>query len=49
LKNGRLRRNVLSVSLVDYLPKMCKKAGFKIEKEKKFNLGMLHAVKVRKV
>lgn len=33
----------------NYLPKMCKKAGFKIEKEKKFNLGMLHAVKVRKV
>jgi len=32
----------------NYLSKMCKKAGFKIEEEKKFNLGMLHAVKVRK-
>lgn len=31
-----------------YLPKVCKKAGFKIEKEKKFILGMLHAVKVIK-
>src|SRR3989304_8391243 len=33
----------------DYLPKLCKKIGFKIEMEKKFNLGMLHAVKVRKI
>jgi ubiquinone/menaquinone biosynthesis C-methylase UbiE len=33
----------------NYLPKVCKKVGFKIEKDKKFNLGMLHAVKVRKV
>ncbi|KKU47432.1 MAG: Methyltransferase type 11 [Candidatus Woesebacteria bacterium GW2011_GWF2_46_8] len=33
----------------NYLPKVSKKAGFKVEKEKKFNLGMLHAVKVRKV
>lgn len=32
-----------------YLPKICKKAGFRVEKEKKFNLGMLHLVKVRKV
>lgn len=31
-----------------YLPKVCKKAGFKVEREKKFNLGMLHLVKVRK-
>lgn len=31
-----------------YLPKICKEAGFKIEKDKKFLLGMLHAVKVRK-
>ncbi len=30
------------------LPKVCKEAGFEIEKEKKFILGMLHAVKVRK-
>lgn len=30
------------------LPKMCKKAGFKIEIDKKINLGMLHLVKVRK-
>jgi 2-polyprenyl-3-methyl-5-hydroxy-6-metoxy-1,4-benzoquinol methylase len=30
------------------LPKACKEAGFEIEKEKKFLLGMLHAVKVRK-
>lgn len=33
----------------NYLPKLCRKAGFFIEKEKKFNLGMLHVVKVRKV
>jgi len=33
----------------DYLPKLCKKIGFKLESEKKFNLGMLHAVKVRKI
>lgn len=32
----------------NYLPKLCKKAGFKIEKEKKFLLGMLQVVKVRK-
>lgn len=32
----------------DYLPKVCKKAGFKIEVNKKFNLGMLQLVKVRK-
>jgi len=32
----------------NYLPKVCKKAGFKVEKDKKFILGMLHAVKVRK-
>ena len=31
------------------LPKMCKKAGFRIEIDRKFNLGMLHLVKVRKV
>ncbi len=31
-----------------YLPKVCRKAGFKVEKDKKFNLGMLHLVKVRK-
>jgi len=30
------------------LPKVCKEAGFEIEEEKKFILGMLHAVKVRK-
>ncbi|MBU0572845.1 class I SAM-dependent methyltransferase [Patescibacteria group bacterium] len=30
------------------LPKMCKEAGFEIIKDKKFILGMLHAVKVRK-
>lgn len=30
------------------LPKMCKKAGFKIEVDKKFNAEMLHLVKVRK-
>lgn len=33
----------------NYLPKICKEAGFKIEKNKKFNLGMLHVVKVRKI
>lgn len=32
----------------NYLPSICKKAGFKIEMDKKFNLGMLHLVKVRK-
>ena len=32
----------------NYLPKLCKRAGFKIEVDKKFNLGMLHLVKVRK-
>lgn len=31
-----------------YLPKICQKAGFLIEQDKKFNLGMLHVVKVRK-
>lgn len=31
-----------------FLPKMCSRAGFKVETEKKFLLGMLHAVKVRK-
>jgi ubiquinone/menaquinone biosynthesis C-methylase UbiE len=33
----------------NYLPKLCKKVGFKIEKDKKFILGMLHLVKVRKI
>ena len=33
----------------NYLPKACKKVGFRVEKEKKFNLGMLHVVKVRKI
>jgi 2-polyprenyl-3-methyl-5-hydroxy-6-metoxy-1,4-benzoquinol methylase len=32
----------------NYLPEICRRVGFKIEKEKKFNLGMLHLVKVRK-
>lgn len=32
----------------DYLPVACKKAGFQIEVDKKFNLGMLSLVKVRK-
>ena len=32
-----------------YLPKICKKAGFEVEVDEKFNLGMLHVVKVRKV
>lgn len=31
-----------------YLPKICKKVGFKVEVDKKFILGMLHVVKVRK-
>jgi 2-polyprenyl-3-methyl-5-hydroxy-6-metoxy-1,4-benzoquinol methylase len=30
------------------LPKLCKKVGFKVEVDKKFWLGMLHLVKVRK-
>jgi ubiquinone/menaquinone biosynthesis C-methylase UbiE len=32
----------------NYLSKVCKEAGFKVERDKKFILGMLHAVKVRK-
>jgi ubiquinone/menaquinone biosynthesis C-methylase UbiE len=32
----------------NYLPKIVKKAGFKIEVDKKFLLGMLHLVKARK-
>ncbi|MDI6785135.1 MAG: methyltransferase domain-containing protein [bacterium] len=32
----------------NFLPSVCKKAGFKIELNRKFNLGMLHLVKVRK-
>lgn len=32
----------------NYLPKIVKKAGFKIEMDKKFLLGMLHLVKARK-
>ena len=31
-----------------YLPKACKKAGFEVELDRKFNLGMLHLVKVTK-
>lgn len=33
----------------NYLPKLCKKVGFHLEENKKFILGMLHLVKVRKV
>lgn len=32
----------------NYLPEICKKAGFEVEEEKKFIARMLHAVKVRK-
>ena len=32
----------------NYLPIAAKKAGFKIEVDKKFNLGMLHLVRVIK-
>ncbi len=32
----------------NYLPKIVKKAGFKVEVDKKFLLGMLHLVKARK-
>lgn len=32
----------------NYLTKICKQVGFKVEIDKKFNLGMLHLVKVRK-
>ncbi len=32
----------------NYLTKICKQTGFKVEVDKKFNLGMLHLVKVRK-
>lgn len=33
----------------NYLTKLCKEVGFKIEVDKKFILGMLHLVKVRKI
>lgn len=33
----------------NYLPKLCRKVGFIVEKDNKFLLGMLQAVKVRKV
>lgn len=33
----------------NYLPKLCKKAGFYLEENKKFVLRMLHLVKVRKI
>lgn len=33
----------------NFLPKLCRSVGFKVEVDKKFNLGMLHLVKVRKV
>lgn len=32
----------------NFLPKMCKDVGLRVEENKKFLLGMLHAVKVRK-
>lgn len=32
----------------NYLSRLCRKVGFKIEADRKFNLGMLHVVKVRK-
>src|SRR4030043_310256 len=33
----------------NYLPEICRNAGFRLEEDKKFNLGMLHLVKERKV
>jgi ubiquinone/menaquinone biosynthesis C-methylase UbiE len=33
----------------NYLPKASKKAGFELKVDKKFNLGMLHLVKVKKI
>ena len=33
----------------NYLAKLCKKVGFYLEENKKFVLGMLHLVKVRKI
>jgi 2-polyprenyl-3-methyl-5-hydroxy-6-metoxy-1,4-benzoquinol methylase len=33
----------------NYLTKICRQTGFNIEVDKKFNLGMLHLVKVRKI
>ena len=33
----------------NYLPRICKEVGFKVEIDNKFILGMLHLVKVRKV
>lgn len=32
----------------NYLTKLCQRVGFRIEVDKKFNLGMLHLIKVRK-
>lgn len=32
----------------NYLPRLCKKVGFTVEIDRKFNFGMLHLVKVRK-
>lgn len=32
----------------NYLPRVCKSVGFRVEEDRKFNLGMLHIVKVRK-
>lgn len=32
----------------NFLTKICRQTGFKVEVDKKFNLGMLHLVKVRK-
>lgn len=33
----------------NHLSKLCKKIGFKVEDDIKFNLGMLHLIKVRKI
>lgn len=32
----------------NYLPRICREVGFEIEVDRKFNLGMLHLVRVRK-
>lgn len=33
----------------NYLPQICRRVGFKVEVNNKFNLGMLHLVRVRKI
>jgi len=46
---GKVWRNThIQTYRKDYLPKLCKQAGFDLEEDKKFLLGMLQVVKARK-